>query len=69
MRILSGKEFCKIVEGRGWSLLRVHASHHIYGRTGTAVRMSIPLHGNAPLKMGLQRHLMKLAAIDEEQLG
>jgi hypothetical protein len=26
------------------------------------------LHGNAPLKVGLQKHLMKLAGIDESEL-
>ena len=34
----------------------------------TAVRISVPVHGNVPLKIGLQRHLMKLADIDEAEL-
>jgi predicted RNA binding protein YcfA (HicA-like mRNA interferase family) len=32
------------------------------------VRLSIPIHGNKALKTGLQRHLLKLAEIDEGEL-
>jgi predicted RNA binding protein YcfA (HicA-like mRNA interferase family) len=49
-------------------LLRVSGSHHIYGKAGEVARLSIPFHGGRPLKGGLQRHLMKLARIDEADL-
>ena len=62
MKSLSGRDFAHIVERRGWTLLRVNGSHHIYGKSGSAVRLSIPIHGNKPLKTGL-RHLAKLAEI------
>jgi predicted RNA binding protein YcfA (HicA-like mRNA interferase family) len=65
---LSGKEFARIVERHGWNLLRVHASHHIYGKPGSVVRLSIPVHGNQPLKRGLLAHLMKLADLNESDL-
>lgn len=68
MRSVSGKEFTKVLERRGWSLLRVQGSHHIYGRTGSEVRLSIPVHGNQALKTGLLRHLMKMAGITEADL-
>jgi len=29
MKAVSGKEFAKTLERRGWSLLRVQGSHHI----------------------------------------
>jgi hypothetical protein len=29
--------------------------------------LSIPIHGNRPLKLGLQRHLAKLAEIPDEE--
>ena len=32
------------------------------------VRISVPVHGDATLKRGLQRHLMKLGGIDESEL-
>jgi len=68
MKSVSGKEFARIVERHGRALLRIHGSHHIYGREGSVVRLSIPIHGNAPLKIGLLRHLMKLAELTEAEL-
>ena len=68
MRSVSGKEFAKIVERHGWSLLRVQGSHYIYGRAGSDVRLSVPVHGNQALKTGLLRHLMKLAGLRENDL-
>ncbi|HEY5607119.1 MAG TPA: type II toxin-antitoxin system HicA family toxin [Alphaproteobacteria bacterium] len=68
MRSLSGKELAKIVERHGWKLLRIHGSHHVYGKPGSVVRLSIPIHGNRTLKTGLQRHLLKAAEIDENEL-
>ena len=69
MKALSGREFARLVERRGWQLLRVAGSHHIYGKTGSVVRLSIPIHGNRPLKIGLLRHLVKLAEISEDDLS
>ena len=66
MRVVSGREFARIVERRGWRLLRVAGSHHIYGKQGSIVRLSIPIHGNRPLKTGLLRHLAKLAEVEDE---
>jgi predicted RNA binding protein YcfA (HicA-like mRNA interferase family) len=40
MRSVSGKEFAKILERHGWSLLRVQGSHYVYGKAGSAVRLS-----------------------------
>ncbi len=52
-----------MLESNGWSLQRVNGSHHIYAKAGSPVRISIPIHGNEALKLGLQRHLMKLAGL------
>jgi predicted RNA binding protein YcfA (HicA-like mRNA interferase family) len=35
---------------------------------GRRERITVPVHGNKPLKAGLLRHLMKLAEIEEEEL-
>jgi predicted RNA binding protein YcfA (HicA-like mRNA interferase family) len=66
MKVVSGREFARMIEQRGWRLLRVAGSHHIYGKPGSVVRLSIPIHGNRPLKIGLLRHLAKLAEIETE---
>jgi predicted RNA binding protein YcfA (HicA-like mRNA interferase family) len=68
MKQVSGKELARIVERRGWVQLRVTGSHRIYGRQGSIVRLSIPVHGNKPLKVGLLRYLMKQAGLREEDL-
>ena len=66
MKALSGKAFCRLLERDGWQLLRVQGSHHVYGKSGQRARISVPVHGNRPLKLGLQRQLLKLAGILDE---
>lgn len=68
MKAVSGKKFCKLVESKGWELKRITGSHHIYAKTGGNGRISVPVHGNTPLKIGLQRHLMNVAGIEEDEL-
>lgn len=69
MRALSGRDFARLVERHGWTLLRINGSHHIYGKPGRTVRLSIPIHGKQPLKAGLLRHLAKLSEVPEDELG
>ena len=68
MRPVSGRELARAIERKGWTLLRVHGSHHIYGREDSVVRLSIPVHGDHPLKTGLQHLLMKMAELSEDDL-
>jgi predicted RNA binding protein YcfA (HicA-like mRNA interferase family) len=68
MKAVPGRELARMLERHGWQLLRIHGSHHIYGREGSTVRLSVPIHGNKPLKTGLQRHLMKMAGLQETDL-
>ena len=67
MKSISGKEFARLLEQCCWVLLRINGSHHIYGKPGSIVRLSVPIHGNQALKLGLQRHLLKLAEISENE--
>jgi len=68
MKAVSGKRFCAILESHGWELKRITGSHHIYAQTGSVVRLSVPVHGNTTLKIGLQKHLMKVAGVNEADL-
>lgn len=68
MKSVSGRDFARAVERKGWVLLRVHGSHHIYGKNGSIVRLSIPVHEDRPLKAGLLHHLMKMAELSEEDI-
>ena len=54
---ISGRDLARILERRGWELMRVNGSHHIFGRTGDIVRLSVPIHAGKMLKTGLLRHL------------
>ncbi|HMJ07885.1 MAG TPA: type II toxin-antitoxin system HicA family toxin [Pyrinomonadaceae bacterium] len=67
MKPITGKEFAQILERHGWTLLRINGSHHIYGKTGTDVRLSVPIHKNKTLKLGLQLHLVKMAGLRPDE--
>ncbi len=69
MKSVPGKELARLLERQGWVLLRIHGSHHIYGKSGSIVRLSVPIHGNKPLKIGLLRHLLKMAGLEEADLA
>ncbi|MFI3155520.1 MAG: type II toxin-antitoxin system HicA family toxin [Methylococcaceae bacterium] len=68
MKSVSGKHFARILENRGWNLIRVNGSHHVYMQSENSVRISLPIHGNEDLKIGLLRHFMKIAGITENEL-
>ncbi|WP_373540881.1 type II toxin-antitoxin system HicA family toxin [Chamaesiphon sp.] len=63
MKSMSGKELAKLLEANGWTLLRIQGSHHIYGQEDNSSRISIPIHRNRDLKIGLLRSLLKTAAL------
>lgn len=66
MSPMSGKELARLLEQNGWNLVRIRGSHHIYMKPGRTVRLSVPIHGNHSLKIGLLKHLLKLANIDDD---
>lgn len=68
MKQVSGKEFVRLIQKRGWRLKRINGSHHIFTKTGHRERMVIPVHGNQPLKLGLLKHQMKIAGLTEADL-
>jgi predicted RNA binding protein YcfA (HicA-like mRNA interferase family) len=53
MKPVSGKRMCRILEAKGWTLARSTGSHHIYVTQGRNARISVPVHGNQDLKLGL----------------
>jgi predicted RNA binding protein YcfA (HicA-like mRNA interferase family) len=65
MKSMSGKELAKLLEANGWNLLRIQGSHHIDGKAGVNTRISIPIHRNQDLKIGLLRNLLKQAELLE----
>jgi len=68
VKSISGKHFARLFESQGWKLIRVAGSHHVYMKPGNPARISVPIHGNEDLKIGLLKHFMKVAGITENQL-
>ncbi len=68
MKAVSGKRLCRLLEIRGWELKRINGSHHIYAKSGSNLRITVPVHGDSALKIGLQKQIMKMAEIDESEL-
>lgn len=68
MKSISGKRFCKVLEQHGWTLDRIAGSHHIDSQPGNPVIISVPVHGNQPLKTGLQRALMRAAGLTDDDI-
>ena len=57
-----------MLERHGWVLLRIHGSHHYYGKAGVDVKLSVPVHANRSMKPGLLRSLLKAAGLSESDL-
>ena len=68
MKSINGKKFCRLLEKHGWKLKRINGSHHIYLKSDTPARISIPIHGNKNIKIGLLKHFLRIAEIDKKEL-
>jgi predicted RNA binding protein YcfA (HicA-like mRNA interferase family) len=68
LKAVSGKGLCKALERKGWQLIRVRGSHHIYRQPGNPTDISVPVHANKSLKTGTQLGIMKSAGLTEDDL-
>jgi predicted RNA binding protein YcfA (HicA-like mRNA interferase family) len=68
MKAVSGKHLAGLAAAKGWRLARIHGRHHIFSMEGRIERLVIPVHGNQSLKTGLQRGLMKLIPLSDDEL-
>ncbi len=68
MKAVSGKHFCKILARHGWQLRRIRGSHHVYSHPERDVLLTVPVHANRDLKLGLLAHLLKEAELRESDL-
>ncbi len=68
MKSYSGKAFCKVLEKHGWILIRVNGSHHVYRKKGNNFAISVPVHSNQDLGVGILKSIMKQANLTEEDL-
>lgn len=67
MKALTGKEMLRLLKKYGWAVERIHGSHYIHTKPGREEIVSVPVHGNRTLKMGMQRKILKVAEIDMEK--
>lgn len=68
MKAVSGKHLCKVLERKGWRLVRIRSSHHIYNSPDGARTVSVPVHANRTLPTGTQHGIMKDAGLNESDL-
>jgi predicted RNA binding protein YcfA (HicA-like mRNA interferase family) len=68
MKQVSGGNLIRIACQHGWSINRIKGSHHVLVKEGEALIVTIPVHGNKPLKIGLLRALMKQLQLSESDL-
>ncbi|MGX7197931.1 type II toxin-antitoxin system HicA family toxin [Enterococcus olivae] len=55
---LTGKSLLKLAEKNGWKKVRTAGSHNIVVKEGFQP-VSIPVHGNKDLKIGIEQKLLK----------
>jgi predicted RNA binding protein YcfA (HicA-like mRNA interferase family) len=58
----------KVLTTAGWYLDRISGSHYIMKKAGEERAISVPVHGNRTLKIGLQKAIMRVAGLDEADL-
>jgi len=68
VKAVSGKHFCKVLRKHGWDLKRIRGSHHIFGQAENPTIITVPVHGNKPLKIGTLRALLRDAGLTEDEL-
>lgn len=68
MRPVTGKEFARALEKNEWHLLHIRGSHHIYVKEGEPARLSVPIHANRELKVGMLKALMSRAGLTENDV-
>jgi predicted RNA binding protein YcfA (HicA-like mRNA interferase family) len=65
---VSGKQMCKALERKGWTLVRVRGSHHVYRLGNRPPSVPVPVHGNQTLKRKTQRNIMRAAGLTDDDL-
>ena len=59
---------CRVLEKRGWVLVRIRGSHHAFEMPGNPIAIIVPVHKNKDLKQGTQHGIMKDASLKESDL-
>ncbi len=66
--VVSGKAVIRALRRAGFELSRVNGSHHAMIHRGPPFRLvSVPVHGNKPLKVGTFAAILEQAGLTPEQ--
>ncbi len=68
MKPVTGKDFAKALEAKGWRLHHIKGSHHYYVKEGETIMPSVPIHAGKTLKPGTQSKLMKDTGLTDSDL-
>ncbi len=66
---VSGKDAIKAFKKLGFNVARTSASHTIMKKEGHPMHLSIPVHGNKSLHMGLLKGQIALAGVTEAEFA
>ncbi len=66
---VTGKDAIKAFQLAGFFVDRMTGSHSILKKTGHLYNISVPVHGNKPLKDGTLRSLIRDAGLNVEQFS
>ena len=64
----SAKNLVRILEAKGFVLLRTKGSHHIYFNASSNKLTIVPMHGNKDIPKGTFFAILKQAGIDKNEI-
>ena len=53
----AGAEMVRFLESQGFTVVRIHGSHHVLARGST--HTTVPVHGNQTLRIGTLRGILR----------
>jgi predicted RNA binding protein YcfA (HicA-like mRNA interferase family) len=63
VKSVSGRDLAAARGRHSWKLLRVNGSHHIFGKQAASSASLYLIRRNHQLKIGLLKHLLKIAGL------
>jgi predicted RNA binding protein YcfA (HicA-like mRNA interferase family) len=62
----SGKQIVKALRKLGFTVVRIHGSHHMMKREGSPL-IPVPVHGNEPIAEGTLRNIIRKAGLRPQE--
>jgi len=67
LRVLSGAEACRILEGHGFVEVRRRGSHIVMQKTDSDTTITVPVPDHAELRRGTLRAIIRQSGIDKAE--